>query len=360
MRMRETRDAPHPHHAGDASGNEPWQRRADWATGRIRDETGESGLGLFGLWLFCILWFGGLSLVMYAMRGVEESAQRFLGVFMLAGLLPLAVTINETRLHVRFRRSLFVMASVPGVVGGRLKGVIELPMRLRPGSRVRVALSCWRRSDGQTRRNAAPGVFWEAAAVETAVFPGPPARVPVAFEIPFELPPSEVDPMRRGVSWVLSLEGMEKARGIQGRFVVPVYLTAASRTAQDGGPRSVTTLPRSSDVIVRASSPGVLDLRFRFGPVARFFVIFLPIALPIAFAVASQVRWAGALLGDPSTGTLIVTGLIVAFAIVTHLMEPMGVRVEGGQVTLLRGYRGWFPSSRVSVSDVVAVKVRRM
>jgi hypothetical protein len=355
--MQDTTDASARHRVEHPPPDQPWQRRSDWAAGRVRDETGESGLGLFGLWLFCILWFGGLSLVMYVMRGVEESAQRGLGVFMLAGLLPLAITIHQTRLFVRFRRSLFVMASVPGVVGGRLEGAIELPMRLDTGSRVRVALSCWRRSDGVTGRNAAPGVVWEAVSDDTAVFPGPPARVPVAFEIPFELPQSEVDPMRSGVSWVLSLEGIEKARGIRGRFVVPVYLTGASRSAENGGPKSVTLQPASSDV-VDASSPGVLDLRFRFGPVARFCVIFLPIALPTALAAAIQFRWAGALLGDPSTGTLIVTGLIVAFAIVAHIMEPMGVRVGGGQVTLRRGYRGWFPATRVALSDVVAVNLK--
>ena len=354
IRMQETGTVPDGRHAAHPSPDEPWQKRSDWAIGRIHDDTGNSGLLLFGLWLFCVLWFGGLSLFMYAMRGAEASAQLILGGFLVAGLVPLAVTIAQTRQHVRFRRSIFVMASVPGVVGGRLDGVVELPMGLPAAARVRVGLTCWRHSDN---RRFPPHVVWEAAGEETAVFPGPPARVPVAFEIPFESPPSQLDFVRGSVFWVLSLEGTEKARGVHGSFEVPVYVTAASRSAQDGGPAPVTTQPFDSDVLVERS-PGVLNLRYQFGPVARFCVVFLPLALPIALASASQVLWAGEPLDIPWTGTLIITGLIVGFGAMVHFTEPMGVKVGSGQVTLLRGYRGWFPSSRVPLSDVIAVNLQ--
>jgi len=352
--MRKTRNS-EPRATDQPLRNQPWQLRSDWATGRVRDETGASGVLLACLWAFCVLWFGALSLLMYAMRGLEAPAQLILGGFLAAGLLPFAVTVAQTRQYLRFRRSVFVMASVPGVIGGPLKGVIELPMRLPAGARVRLGLTCWRRSD---HSDFAPYVVWEAAAEEVAVFPGPPARVPVAFEIPFESPPSQLDQERSGVYWELSLEGTEKARGIHGRFVVPVYVTSASLSADDGGPAPVTTQPFESDVLVALSAPGLLNLHFRFGPIARLCVVFLPLAFPIALVSASQIRWAGEPLDVPWTGTLIVAVLVVAFAAVVHITEPMGVRVGGGQVILLRGYRGWFPSARVPLSDIVGVDLK--
>ncbi len=121
-----------------------------------------------------------------------------LGGFAVAGLLPLAFVVHLTRLYLRFRRSVFVMASVPGVVGGRLEGVIELPVHLEPESRVRLGLTCWRRS---LSLKFSPHVVWDAATVETAVSGGPPARVPVAFEIPFECAASDVSSARGGIFW---------------------------------------------------------------------------------------------------------------------------------------------------------------
>ncbi len=137
-----------------------------------------------------------------------------------------------------------------------------------------------------------------------------------------------------------------------------MYVTEASRSAQDGGPTVPTTLPASSGVIAEASSPGVIDLRFRFGPIGWFLVVFLPFALPIALIAARQVRWGGEPLEIPWTGAIIVTVLVVAFAVVANIMEPMGVKFGAGQVTLLRGYRGWFPSHRIPESDVIAVNLR--
>lgn len=355
--MQQTRDASHERRAGREAPGEPWRLRPDWAAGRVRDEAGRYPLALLLAWSFCFVWFGGLGLFAYALRGAEDNDPEslILGGFAVAGLLPLAMAVRETRLRLRFGRSVFMMASVPGVVGGRLEGVIELPVRLELGSRLRVVLTCWQRS---LSRNFAEHVVWEAAAVDTSVSGGPPARVPVAFEIPFESPASDLGRPLGGIFWTLSLEGREKARGIEGRFVVPVYVTAASRSAQDGGPAVATTRPASSDVIVEASSPGVLGLRFRFGPVGWFFVVFLPFALPIALIAARQLRWDGEPLEIPWTGAIIVTVVVVAFAATTHIMEPMGVTVGAGQVTLLRGYRGWFPPHRIPVSEVMAVNLK--
>jgi hypothetical protein len=136
---------------------------------------------------------------------------------------------------------------------------------------------------------------------------------------------------------------------------VPVYLTAESRPSPDGG-AAATTPPAPADILVEASTPGVLALRFHFGLGGRFLVVFLPIALPMALIAARHVVWDGEPVEIP-WWAIVVTVLVIAFAVATHLMEPMGVQVGGGQVTLLRGYRGLFPARRIPLSEVVAVRL---
>ena len=46
------------------------------------------------------------------------------------------------------------------------------------------------------------------------------------------------------------------------------------------------------------------------------------------------------------------TPLVVAFALLTHFTEVMGVEVTDGQVVLTRGYHGWFGARRLPFADI--------
>ena len=49
---------------------------------------------------------------------------------------------------------------------------------------------------------------------------------------------------------------------------------------------------------------------------------------------------------------MVATPLVIAFALLTHFTEVMGVEVADGQVVLTRGYHGWFGARRLPFADI--------
>jgi hypothetical protein len=73
-------------------------------------------------------------------------------------------------------------------------------------------------------------------------------------------------------------------------------------------------------------------------------------ALPIALILMWPVR--GEDGSGPWTIAMVATPLVVAFALLTHFTEVMGVEVTDGQVVLTRGYHGWFGARRLPFADI--------
>ena len=335
--------------------DEPWRRRPDWASGRVQDESASAatGSGLAIGWLFVVLWFGGLFLFGLLVRAAARrpgqpeagSAYLILGVFALAGLLPLVLVLRETRHRTRYGACVFAMSTVPGVIGGRLEGTIEIPARLDPGARVRATLTCWRRS---LSSGFSDDVMWEVPAIDAGVYGAFPTRVPLSFEIPFSCSASHPDGVRGGIYWRLQAEGLEGAPGLDASFVVPVFLTSQSRKPEREVLRPVAGELAAAET--EGPSPGPLKLRYRFGPLATFFCVFLPMALPVAVILMWPVR--GEDGSEAWTIAMVATPLVVAFALLTHFTEVMGVEVADGQVVLTRGYHGWFGARRLPFGDI--------
>jgi hypothetical protein len=343
--------------------DEPWRRRPDWASGRVLDESvsapGDAGL-VVG-WIFVLFWFGFLFLVALFVhaatqrRGQPEagSAYLILGAFALAGLLPLVFVFKQTRHRARYGGSVFAMSAVPGVIGGRLDGTIEIPARLDRGTRVHATLSCWMRS---TNARFPDELMWEVPAIDVGVYGASPTRVPLSFEIPFACSASHPDGVRGGAYWRLRAEGLDGASGLDANFVVPVFVTSQSRKPEPESPNLSSDPgarlgpPAATETDSERPSPSVLELRYRLGPVATLFCVFLPLVLPFVLVLTWPGR--GEHGSQTWTITLFATPLVVAFALLTHFTEVMGVEVSDGKIILRRGYRGWFGARRIALADV--------
>ena len=343
--------------------DEPWRRRPDWASGRVLEESASApgDAGLVVGWIFVLFWFGFLflfALFVHAAtqrRGQPEagSAYLILGGFALAGLLPLVFVLKETRHRARHGGAVFAMSAVPGVIGGRLDGTIEIPGRLEPGTRVHATLTCWMRSISS---GFPDDLMWEVPAIDVGVYGASPTRVPLSFEIPFSCSASHPDGVRGGVYWRLRAEGREGASGLGVSFVVPVFVTSQSRKPAPNAPASAPTpapLPgphTATETDSERPTPSALELRYRLGPLATLFCVFLPLVLPLVLVLTWPV---GDEQGSQAwTITLFATPLVVAFALLTHFTEVMGVEVGDGKIILRRGYRGWFGARRIALADV--------
>jgi hypothetical protein len=116
------------------------------------------------------------------------------------------------------------MSGMPGVLGGWLRGTIQIPPEVPDGIEARVRLVCHRRATGSSRLDYD---VWEAeSSARTS------SSMPVEFRIPFNLPASDLPEMpsegTMRVSWLLSVKASLPGVDYDAVFNVPVFATEAS------------------------------------------------------------------------------------------------------------------------------------
>jgi hypothetical protein len=252
---------------------EPWLWPKEWEGGRIRASGGlERRLFVAAalLWNALLLTLGVLA-HRWGVLG-EANARLVLLVAALCGLLLALMAALLVR-EARYGPSLFEMASVPGVLGGPLRGVVQLPPGLPQGTELTVALRCvrtvvweqesWKSSSwmwgGQRSRSrswgaqtSTPWCLWQ----DEVTGPAPTGALPVSFTTAYDLPESTL-PWATGstVRWTLNVQALQV--GYQASFEVPVFRTEASDPNAQGGTRSVAQPARSKVRLLESGPHGV-------------------------------------------------------------------------------------------------------
>lgn len=140
---------------------------------------------------------------------------------------------------IRFGRSVFEMAEIPGVVGGTLGGLIHTRVHIPAGGGFRVQLQnrlrqrVVRRHGNRTVHTIVESTLWEDEIwVERETLEADRTRsaIPVYFEIPYECKPtSNTDPMNQFL-WKLKVVSELPGVDYQAEFEVPVFRTEKSRS----------------------------------------------------------------------------------------------------------------------------------
>ena len=209
------------------SPDRPWRHVPQWAHGRIQDAPAKqaaAALGVFAsVWMAVVIGVALLAKERDDLRS-DPTVLVFLGLFGLVGLGLVAGTIYMTIAGRKFGPATLEMSSVPGVLGGWLRGNILLPEEVPGGCEARVRLACRRDSTGSSR------LSYDVWKEETTVMTG--ASLPVAFRIPFDLPESDLPDMPSAgtmrVSWLLSIAASLPGVDYAAVFSVPVFATETS------------------------------------------------------------------------------------------------------------------------------------
>ncbi len=207
--------------------DEPWKWRKEWADGVISSNKYAAIIPLFA---FAALW-NIISWPIAILFLFDDDPQEWfvyplVAIFPLVGTILLAWMIFKTIRWQRFRHSYFRMASVPGVVGGRLAGVIVVPRRLDPPDGFHVRLACTRsESDGESTTQVA---IWESEQLigRTLESSEPnQTSIPVMFAIPSTAEATnELD-----LKWKLTCRAAIPGPDLELEYEVPVYRTPDSR-----------------------------------------------------------------------------------------------------------------------------------
>ena len=202
-----------------ANPDKPWMWREDWAAGDIRTSARRDANRLTIIAIaWCIATFPIFFIAPHrALQGADYFAIPAL-IFPLVGIVMLMWAM---RMHRRFRQygeSRFVMASVPGQIGGALRGSILIDKPMPAGQQVVLELEC---IDRTTRGNwhsltTWDWILWKADQTSISDSTG---SIPVAFMIAPDCKPTDDSNPRSRIVWRLSA----RAESYRAEFEVPLF-----------------------------------------------------------------------------------------------------------------------------------------
>jgi hypothetical protein len=256
----------------------------------------------------------------------------------------------EGRSQARFR-----MTSVPGVLGGRLRGVVETGSPADAGGELALGLSCilWTRG----YRNGFSEILWHEQAKAKSSPAADGAQAPVEFDIPFDARPTETEPGNlREVFWHLTARS---DGGFHALFTVPVFQTAASdrsRTRERLETQAASQLAGYSPAanrIEKVVTPEGIRYRFPRGrnrSVAAMTAVFGLIFLGIATVLFYVTGWTlGSLIGILFAGAI---GLLISYMSVGLWFAETTVTAATGELRIHSSCLGISHTRVVHAEDV--------
>lgn len=242
--------------------NEPWLWRPDWAQGHVKSQTRrDMAVGWFAT-VVCNL--ASLPFYWALLHGRMPHNQPIAYVFLAfpaVGLWLLYRSLKATAAFYKYGANYFDMASVPAVIGRELKGSIETSFRHTPDHGLHLRLSSVHKEttgSGKSQTTSESILWRDQQDLDPGqLSPGPRGTtIPVFFEIPLDLHPTEKISPRDEYVWLL--EAMADMPGVNyhDAFELPVFRTAATPT-----PQEEPTIERSEFAVPAARPPEHLTVR---------------------------------------------------------------------------------------------------
>ncbi|MBK6781407.1 MAG: hypothetical protein IPI38_14300 [Gemmatimonadetes bacterium] len=208
---------------------QPWDAEK-WASGRIEDDYKNAGCILTGLAVvFNVV---GWSVALTVTRqNPGDGGALFVWLFPLVALGLAAAAVHQTLRKRRFGSPVFELATRPGVVGRALAGQVLVPRGLPAESDVKVTLKCLRlvtTGSGKNRRTTTSTLWEREQQLPGSLVAGEGLRIPVAFAIPSDAPPTDERNSRDTVRWDLEVQSALPGVDFKARFEVPVFVTPES------------------------------------------------------------------------------------------------------------------------------------
>ena len=360
LKAQEALQASHP--------DSPWLWRQDWASGHITDTSRST---MIGTWLFATLWnlIGFPTGFLSARAALKEGRPAaLLGLlFPIAGIGLVVWAIRTTLRHWKYGVSRLELATVPGVIGRSLIGMVRAPSRIQADQGFDVTLTCVRRvtHGGGKQRSTSENILWQDVhRVQGQPFRGPArmeTHIPVTFRISGDASPSDESDSANRVVWRLQVSAEVPGVNYESRFDVPVFRTPASE--QPLSPEE-TRLTQAADP---AGYQQPADSRILVTTTRRGTEILFPAARNLGAAAALTVflvLWLAGLglqiyFGAPLIFPIVtaVFALLFLIAVLDLWLQVSRVRVDAGSVSWAAGYvvpgrEHTIPASEIA--DVIA------
>jgi hypothetical protein len=219
----------------EAHPNDPWLWKSEWQDGKIR----ATGKAQFVLPAVMATFWNLISapLAFLIPKEVLENDNKLALIGLLFPIVGIGLAVWAIRAFIRWKRfgdSVFEMAAVPGVIGGKLIGRIVTSVDLKPAEGFHLTLSCINRvttGSGDDRRTT-ERVLWQDVRHllrEPLDWDPTKSEIPVLFAIPYDMSPTEERNDDNEVLWRLVLTADVPGVDYAAQFEVPVFKTIESR-----------------------------------------------------------------------------------------------------------------------------------
>ncbi len=224
----------------------PWLWNEEWASGVISANTKAKA---WFFWVFAIFWNAISSPVLFVFRDEWDKGNHLIIIGLLFPIVGFGLIIAACRSSIRwwkFGRVKLRLNTIPGVVGGKLSGQIELPVPISPEDGIKLTLNLFqtvRSGDSSTEK-----LLWQDTREQNdALFGGSVRTIPVDFVIPYGLEPTNEE---RKISWKLSVEADVPGVDFHKEFEVPVFVTSESSETmtEDSIPKNIISNKGSIEI----------------------------------------------------------------------------------------------------------------
>lgn len=205
--------------------DEPWLWQADWASGRVVC----SRAGALFFVGFVVVW--NLISVPVGWAAWRGEIPVLFWAFPIVGLALAIGALLAVLRWWKYGRSVFEMASVPGVIGGSLAGVVRTSVKIVPERGFCLRLSCIRAVRRDNSRSSSRSIVWQDEQLigRDLLAAGEQSAIPVLFSIPFDCAPCDDRNWENMVHWELEVSAATPGMDYKASFSVPVFKTPASR-----------------------------------------------------------------------------------------------------------------------------------
>ncbi len=357
---------------GTAHAESPWMWKADWAAGRI---VTSSKTAVLAVLVFAVFWNLVSSPLWFILPGEildKGNNVALLGLlFPAVGLLLIGWAVLSILRWRKFGQSVFQMASVPGVIGGQLAGVIQTSAKIRPEDGFHLLLRCIRRitTGSGKSRSTSETVLWEDERIamhELLDDQAEQSAIPVVFQIPYDCHPSDEQNLDNQTLWRLTAAAEVPGIDYVVTFDVPIFKTPQSdphfvpergtMSEYVGVPTPERELREAG--VAKTTAPDGEGVRFVF-PMARnpsstvFFTIFWLI-------------WTGAIvvifhLDGPLVPMVIglLVDIPITWALIDFWFYRSVVDISDRELAVSGGLLGLGATRQIELANVKAIETRQ-
>jgi hypothetical protein len=210
----------------------PWLWRSDWGSGQISSETKDPTRTA---WLLALIWNAiAIPTPILALRQVTDPLQLLLCFSLpVTGVFLLVRAIRKTVALKKFGASTLELVTIPGVIGGTVRGAIQTGLNPTSNATVNLTLTCVELTSSRDSSATVGKILWRHERVFRAgeIFPGPRgSTIPFEFQIP-----SDAAETNQGqgpgniIQWRIDCRADVPGVDYQASFEVPVYRLRTGR-----------------------------------------------------------------------------------------------------------------------------------